>query len=264
MKTKPFFIFLGVAGVCCLHAANADSRIITADGREIKAVQVEVRDNGDLEYLLPGGKTKNRIARGRYRYAQIPKPASITAADQKFREQQWKTSAALYRKAGTDYKLLGWNAYCVRMEAESLNRSGEKDQAVKLLRELHGEREMNPEQAREHALADNLLAGLLIDRKLYSEAEAILDRQIRRDDPDLAFSAYFMKAVILQAQRKRKEAAVLFYQTALLFPADPHRPEALYNAWNLLSELKRPEAAKIGELLKRDHPDSSFAKQVSF
>ena len=264
MKTKLLFTLIGAAGLCGLHSAEGDSRIITADGREIKTVQVEVRDNGDLEYLLPDGKTRNRIARGRYRFAQIPKPASITAADQKFRERQWKSSAALYRKAGEEYTQLGWNVYCIRMEAESLNHSGEKDLAVKLLRELHGEREMNPYQARERALADNLLAELLIDRKAYSEAEAILDRQIRLDDPDLAVSAYLKKAVILQARGKKKEAAIRFYQTALLFPASPRRAEALYHSWSLLSESKSPEATKIGELLKRDHPDSPFAKKVSF
>ena len=263
MKYRMLFSRLGVMGIS-LHGADSDSKIVTADGREIKAVQIEVRNNGDLEYLLPGSKTKNRIPRGRYRYAQIPKPASITAADQKFREQQWKTSAALYRKAGNEYKLLGWKAYCIRMEAESLSHSGEKDQAVGLLRGLRNDREIDPEQNRERALADDLLAELLIGRKLFPEAEAILERQIRLEDPDLAFSAYFKKAVILQAQGKRKEAAMLFYQTALLFPSNPRRAEALYNSWNLLSEQKSPDAVKIGEMLKREYPNSPFAKQVFF
>ena len=264
MNMKLLLPLIGFAGIFCLHSWAGESRIVTSDGSEIKASWIELRSNGDLEYLPPNQKTKKKIARGRYRYAQIPKPASITAADQKFREQQWKTAAALYRKAGTEYKLLGWYAYCVRMEAESLIRSGEKDLAAKLLQSLRSEREINPEQARERALADNLLVDLLIQRKDFAEAESILARQCRLDDPDLAFAAGFKRGVILQGQGKRKEAALQFYQTALLFPGNPRRAEALFNAWSLLSEQKNPDAGKIAELLKRDYPDSVFVKQVSF
>ena len=264
MKMKLLFPILGFAGICCLHAVANDSRIVTADGREIKAVQIEVRSNGDLEYLLPNQKMKKRIARSRCRYAQIPKPASITAADQKFREQQWKTAAALYRKSGAEYKMLGWYAYCVRMEAESLIHTGEKDQAAKLLKNLHNEREIDPERARERALSDNLLADLLIESKQFAEAEEILARQCRLDDPELAFAASYKKAVILQGKGKRKEAALQFYQTALLFPGNPRRAEALFNTWSLLSEQKSPDAGKIADMLKREYPDSVFAKQVSF
>ena len=35
-------------------------------------------------------------------------------------------------------------------------------------------------------------------------------------------------------------------------------------AWSLLAELKAPQAASIGEMLKRDYPDSSYARQVFF
>ena len=244
--------------------ADNDSKIVTIDGRVIKTSKIEQRENGDLEYLSPDGKVKNRIARGRFRYAEVPKPASVTAADQKFREQQWNTAAALYRKAGTDYKLLGWNAYCVRMEAEARVRSGEKDKAVQLLQNLHDEREINPDQSLERAKADNLLADLRIDRKEFAEAEKLLNRQLHLEDPALVFSAYFKKAVILQRQGKRKQAAILFYQTALLFPSSSRRAEALFNTWSILTELKAPDAAKIAAMLKREYPNSPYAKQVFF
>ena len=259
-------IFLGVlltgsSGV--LFGAN-DSRIVTTDGREIKTSKIEADRNGDLEYLSPDGKIKLRIARGRYRYAMIPKPAQVTAADQKFREQQWKSAAALYQTAAQDYKLLGWDVYCIRMEAECLVRSGEKQQAGELLTKLHQERETNPELAAERAMADDLLADLLIDGKKYAEAEKILNRQQRREEPELAFAAHFKKAVILQARGDKRSAALRFYQTALLFPNHPRRAEALFCAWSLLTELKAPQAAQIGEMIKREYPDSSYAKQVFF
>ena len=244
---------------------GADNCVIAAsDGREIKTSRIEARENGDLDYLSSDGKRRNRITRGRYRYAQIPKPAAITEADQKYREQQWKSAAAMFRKAGSDYKLLGWQVYCIRMEADSLFRSGEKAQAEKLLTDLHDLQDSNPFQQREFQLADDFLTDLLIDRKQYDEAEKILDRQLRLSDPNLVFSAFFKKAVILQARGQRQQALRLFYQTALMFPGHPRRAEALYNTWSLMSDLKDPSAPKIAEMLKREYPDSTFAKQLSF
>ena len=264
MKKKYGLIFLlTVLAAGGLSAAN-DSTIVTTDGRVIKTSRIEIRDNEDLEYLSPDGKVKNRIARGRYLYAQIPKPASVTAADQQFRDQQWITAAALYKKAAAEYALLGWGVYCQRMEAESLIRLGEKQQAADLLLKLRSIREPNPGQMQERAVADNLLSDLLIEAKQFDEAEKILARQQLQNDPDLLFSAYFKSALILQGRGRTKEAALRFYQTALLFPKNARRAEALFNAWNLLSELKSPAAGKIGEQLKREYPDSQYAKQVFF
>ena len=150
------------------------------------------------------------------------------------------------------------------MEAESLANSGEKAQAETLLKGLHGNGENNPLQQKERNLADNFLAGLLIERKKYDAAEKILNRQLVLDDPDLVFSAFFKKAEIMQGRGLRKEALRLYYQTVLLFPADPRRAEALYNTWNLMQELKDPRAPKIAEMLKREYPNSPFAKKVFF
>ena len=261
-KCKKMLMFLIVAAGPLFGADNCV--IATSDGREIKTSRIEVRENGDLDYLSPDGKRRNRITRGRYRYAQIPKPAAVTEADQKFREQQWNSAAALFRKAGEAYKLLGWQVYCIRMEADSLSRSGEKIQAEKLLTGLHDLQDNNPFQQRERQLADDFLTDLLIDRKRYDDAEKILDRQLRLSDPNLVFSAFFKKAVILQARGQRKQAVRLFYQTALMFPGHPRRAEALYNTWSLMSDLKDPSAPKIAEMLKREYPDSTFAKQLSF
>ena len=262
-KSKKLFSFLFAAAASTLFGAN-DCIIATTDGRVIKTSRIEVRENGDLDYFQPNGKFSSRIPRNRYRYAQIPKPAAVTAADQKFREQQWISAAALFRKAGNDYKLLGWQVYCIRMEAESLARSGEKGAAEKLLTGLHEIRDNNPHEQRERQLADDFLADLLIDRKQYDQAGKILERQSKLDDPSLVFAAFFKKAVILQGQGLRKQAAKQYYQTALLFPGNTRRAEALYNVWNLLVELKDPGAPKIAEMLKREYPDSPFAKQVFF
>ena len=170
----------------------------------------------------------------------------------------------MYHNAASAYRLLGWEVYCIRMEAESLAKSGEKAQAEKLLTALHGTGENNPRQQKERNLADNFLAELLIDRKQFDAAEKILNRQLVLDDPELVFSAFFKKAEIMQGRGQRKEALRLYYQAVLLFPGNPRRAEALYNTWNLMQELKDPRAGKIAELLKREYPASPLTKKVSF
>jgi len=254
-------VLFGSVFTLALFADN-DCRIVTSDAREIKTSSVTARSNGDLEYLSEDGKLKIRIAKGRYRYAWIPKPVLITEADAKFKEGQWKASAELYQKAGEEYKLLGWDIYCMRMEAESLVRQGEKKEAVKKLETLRNSRLQNPELLTELLCATDLLAELLIEQKKYTEATALLDKLLKSDNPELVFSAFFKKALILQDKGKFRDAALTFYQIALLFPKSPRRAEALYKCWGLLSDLKDPSADKIADLLKKEYPEDAFTRQL--
>lgn len=263
MKTTLPLITLALAfGITGILSGAGDCVIVAADGREIRSDRIKALPNGTLEYLSPDGKRTERLARGRYRYAYVPKPPSVAEADLKFTEQQWSSAAVLYRKAGTEYKWLGWEPYCVRMAADALTRAGEKAQALEALRTLHGSGEASPHTAHDRALADNLLAKLLIEAGQYEEAQKILDAQARLDDPELVFEAYFQSAAVLHDLGKRRDAARLFYQTALLFPQNARRPDALYYAWSLLAELKDPNADKLAEMLKREYPDHSLTQRV--
>ena len=61
---------------------------------------------------------------------------------------------------------------------------------------------------------------------------------------------------------KSKEAALMCLQTVLLFRHAPERPEALAKLYTVLQEMKDPNAAKFGEMLKREYPDSAFTKKL--
>lgn len=267
MKKSLYKIFLLLCGgllplISLWSAAPAEGRIVMSDGRQIHSRSIKLRPQGELEYIAQDGTTVKRISRERYRYAWIPKPAAITQADQKYREAKYKEAAALYKQYSVEFKLLGWEVYCVRMEAHSLAKSGEKLLAMQRLQSLHKIRILNPESREELFLADDLLSDLLIDTRQYNEALLLLQKQIKLDQKDLVFSALFKTAVILQNTNKRLEAAKAFYQTALLFPGHERRTETLYNAWSLFTELKDPTAKKIAEKLKRQYPDDSYTKRI--
>ncbi|MBO5724122.1 MAG: hypothetical protein J6S58_04770, partial [Lentisphaeria bacterium] len=134
--------------------------------------------------------------------------------------------------------------------------------AQKRLKELHKIRILNPESEEELFLADDLLSDLLIDDRKYEEALHLLHKQMKLDQKDLVFSALFKQAVILQNRSKLREAAEMFYRTALLFPGHIRRPEALFNAWSLFTELKNPVAGKIAELMKKQYPDDARTQRI--
>lgn len=239
-----------------------DARIVTSDGKVIKSSSVRVVKNGTLEYLSSDGKTVLQIAREKYRYAWIPKPADITQADQLNKSMKYEEARTLYKKCGADFKLLGWEPYCIRMEAECLAKTGRKPQAEELLKELRKNRILNPEAAEELSMADDLLCELLIDARKYEEALQILRKQITLDQKDLVFAGLFKMAVILQNTDKRRDAAKAFYHIAILFPDHERRPEALYNAWSLFTELKDPVAGRIAQMLKTQYPEDGYTRRI--
>ena len=239
-----------------------EGKIVTPDGKVIKTRSIKLRPQGELEYVAADGTTLKRLSRERYRYAWTPKPAAVTHADQVYKEHKYKEGAALYKQCAVDFKLLGWEIYCIRMEAECLAKSGEKLLAQKRLKELHNIRILNEESREELFLADDLLSDLLIDARQYDDAMQILRKQMKLEQKDLVFSAFFKQAVIKQNLNRRLEAAKSFYRTALLFPTHERRTEALYNAWSLFTELKNPAAEKIAELLKKQYPDDVYTKRI--
>ena len=251
----------------CFFASAApqvapEGKIVTPDGKVIRTRSIKLRPQGELEYVATDGTTVKRISRERYRYAWIPKPAAVTKADQVYKEHKYKEAAVLYRQCAGEFKQLGWEVYCIRMEAESLAKSGEKLLARKRLKELHKIRIVNDESREELFLADDLLSDLLIDARQYEEALQLLRKQMKLDQKDLVFSALFKQAVIKQNRNQRLEAAKAFYRIALLFPGHERRAEVLYNAWSLFTELKNPASGKIAELLKKQYPEDANTKRI--
>ena len=65
------------------QTASAKPVIMTTDGEEIRAAMVELTQSGDFRYAesLKDGSPKLSIRKNRVRWAWIPKPEEITAAD---------------------------------------------------------------------------------------------------------------------------------------------------------------------------------------
>ena len=178
----------------CLLAAAAlpsfaagESLIVTSDGKRINTSSITAKPNGDLEYVSPDSSSlRVRIAKGRYRYAWVPKPADVTEADAKYKSGDYKAAAELYLKAYLNYRNLGWDVYCMMMEADTLDKLG-----MRLLAKVSRSRN------------DELASSAFMKR-----AEILAGRGNRKDAANL----YFQVALLFPKSAKHPEALYRTYE----------------------------------------------------
>ena len=259
MKTLLLLLILGTAGA--LSAAE-ECRIVTSDGKTIKTSAITARANGDLEYVSPESNLKIRISKGRFRYAWIPKPSGITEADAKYTAGDYKNAAELYLKAYLNYRLLGWDLYCLRMEAKALDKIGLRNEALKKLEELRNTRIQNPEQETDYLRAMNDLAELYLLQDNSKEAEKLLDKVIRSKNDELSSGAFLKKGDLLRKNGDEKEALIHYFQVVMLFPKSSRRPEAIFKTWQLLTAMKDTRAQKFADQLRKEYPNDPYAGKL--
>ena len=237
--------------------------IVTSDGRRITTSSVTAKPNGDLEYVSPENSAlRVRIPKGRYRYAWIPKPADVTEADAKYREGDYKSAAELYLKAYLNYRNLGWDIYCMRMEADTLDKLGMTRDAISKLEGIKTARILNPDLENDYQRAMFLLAKLYLKTDNSDGAEQLLGKVSQSRDEELAAAAFLKRAEILAERGNRKDAANLYFQAVLLFPKSKKHPEALYRTWENLKAQNDSRAGKFAERLRTEYPDDPFTKRL--
>ena len=243
--------------------AAGECLIVTSDGKRISTTSVTAKPNGDLEYISPENSSlRVRIPKGRYRYAWVPKPADVAEADAKYKEGDYKTAAELYLKAYLNYRNLGWDVYCMMMEADTLDRLGMTRDAISKLEGIKTARILNPELESDYQRAMFLLASLYLKNDNTEAAEQLLEKISQSRDEELAASSFMKRAEILAERGNRKDAANLFFQVVMLFPKSKKHPEALYRTYENLKAQNDARADKFAERLKTEYPDDPFAKRL--
>ena len=259
MKKSIILAALLGAGAFALQAA--DPCIIKGiDDKDIQADSISAQSSGDLEFVKD--KVKSKVAKGKYKYAWIPKPKEIADADADFKGAKFRESADKYKKAFDTYKYLGWDIYCGVKEAESLYKLDKRDEALARLAEFKDYKLVNPKQERDLLDCYKLNATILIDAGNSAAADPILDEMSKSKDDEISSFAFLRKGDLLYKQNSKKDAVLMYLQTIVLFPKSPSRPEALLKAANTLSELKDPRAVKFSDMLKAEYASDPLVKQL--
>lgn len=247
-------------GTAVLYAAE-DCVIIETSGREMK-VSTITEANGDLTYTTGASAIKSKVLKGKYKYAWIPKPKEISDADAKLAKGDFKEAGDAYQKAFAANKLLGWDVYCTWKEGEALAKQDKTADAVKTLETLKDYKLLNPKLEPDLLNSYKLLSTLYIAQDKYDLASPIIDKLMKSPDDSLASSAFIRKGDILARKNNKKEAALAYFQAALLFPKSSDRPEALFKSAQMLNDLKDTRSAKFADILKAEYPGNEYTKQL--
>jgi TolA-binding protein len=145
---------------------------------------------------------------------------------------------------------------------EALAKLGDKEQALKRLEAFNNYKLLNPKLERDLMEAYKLNATIQIDAGNFSAAEPALEEMSKSKDDDMASFAITRKGDLAYKQDAKRDAVLLYLQTALLFPKSPSRPEALLKAANTLKELKDPRSVRFADMLKADYANDPLVKQL--
>ena len=253
------------------QTASAKPVIMTTDGEEIRAASVELTQSGDFRYAesLKDGSPKLSIRKNRVKWAWIPKPDEVTAADKLLTAKKYDEAAAAFAATAKSFGPLGWEPYSKLRQAEALDAAGKQSEAIKVLETLKD----YPNASPRHNEADLSAAYELLIR-FYANIKAWdkgleLSRKLMYAGDAAAVSALFARGDILSArasetnsQDDRRDAFNAYAQISLIFPKSSRAAEATFRAYQTLTVLNDARAKIFADKLKKDYPKSNYAKQL--
>ena len=240
---------------------------------EYKKIELDEKDSKSMLVTMESG-AKSKVPLNQVEYAWIPKPESVAAADALVTAGDFQKAADAYIAAAAEYKLFGWDPYCRFESAKALKQGKQYDSAIKMFSAISKENFENPNDKKYTKEATLLLGETYLEAGKYSEALNFAQAQSKLEDDVLAGAAYLLRAKIYRMQanaekadaEKQKalltKAAYAYFGAALLFKDATTRPEALFNSWEILKELKDARAEEFAKILRAEYPDNPFTKRL--
>ncbi|OGV52144.1 MAG: hypothetical protein A2017_19790 [Lentisphaerae bacterium GWF2_44_16] len=260
---KFFSLLIAFAAFCAMGQHKEGCYIKKKDGSTISANSITSNAAGDLTYEMGAVKVKSIIKKKDYIFAWIPEPSVLKTADAAMKKKDYDAASKAYLKASEDYKYLGWYVYSIDMYGKTLFELGKKDEAIKALSVLNGYDVKDDKEETPLMEAYRTLASAYIDTAKYKEAELVLKELEKAKNEDMAAYASIAGGDIAMKQGNKKDAALMYLQAVLLFPAtNKERPLALCKAANALKEINHPQAAKYADMLRKEYSSSPYVKEL--
>ena len=263
-------LLLAAVQLSAQSTAAAKPVIMTTDGEEIRAASVELTQSGDYRYAesLKDGSPKLSVRRNRVRWAWIPKPEEITAADKLLTNKKYDEAATTFAGLVKPFGPLGWEPYCKLRQAEALDASGKQSEALKVLETLKDYPNASPRNEADLSAAYELLIKFYANIKAWDKGLELSKKLMYAGDA-AAVSALFARGDILSArasetnsQDDRRDAFNAYAQISLLFPKSSRAAEATFRAYQTLTVLNDARAQLFADKLKKDYPKSDYTKQL--
>lgn len=238
----------------------------------------------DDRYGCKTGQNILPVSKKDIKYIETEKPQVIADADKAFAEEKFAEAAKLYAdaleaknnvpKGAISFKELGWSIYCRYKQAESLQKTGQLDDALKIFVALNSEKAnvANPADMQYVFNAQLQIGETWLAKKDYAQTARIAKELSVNQDPKAGFCGYLLHGKIYRAQAAEKsgeekntllkKAALAFFGAALLFEKEDQRPEALYLSWEMLTELKDVRAESFKKILEEKYPDNPYTKKL--
>ena len=160
------------------------------------------------------------------------------------------------------YKNLGWGVYCLTNRAIALEKIGRSKEAIKLLEFLKTWESTDPALEKDFRVANRFYTDLLIKLKEYKkaaiQAEALLNSS---NDADVFF-ALDRKGNIALLQKDEKRAVQNYLQACFIVGEHPRKAEVLYKTIVLLKKMKDKRWKNLASFLKKQYPNSEYAKKL--
>ena len=255
---KLIFTILAVTAAVTLSARQT---VKLTGQKEVLTVQkLTVNADGSLSYVLNG--TQKTAPANTYDYARIPKPREITEAEKVLQSKDYIKAEKLFQIAFEKYRLLGWGIYCITRRAEALDGAKRLKDALAFLEQLKGYTSLDPEVRNDVLKAKMLYVDLLMKSGDLTNAGIIAESLLSEKSDDAVFFALERKGDIALKKKEKKTAVRNYLQAIFLIPGHQKRPDVLYKTILLLKEMKDKRWEKLAEILKKQHPDSQFAKKI--
>ena len=263
-------LLLAAVQLSAQSAASAKPVIKTTDGEEIRAASVELTQSGDFRYAesLKDGSPKLSIRRNRVRWAWVPKPEEVAAADKLLTNKKYDEAATTFAGLVKSFGPLGWEPYCKLRQAEALDASGKQSEAIKVLETLKDYSNASPRNEADLSAAYELLIKFYANIKAWDKGLELSKKLMYAGDA-AAVNALFARGDILSARASetnslddRRDAFNAYAQISLIFPKSSRAAEATFRAYQTLSVLNDARAQIFADMLKKDYPKSDYAKQL--
>lgn len=235
--------------------------VVSNSGKKSFFSKITQDSSGNLS--VKKGKIARKIKAGTYKYARIPLPSLVKKAAKALRKKEYDKAVPLFKKAYSDYKFLGWDAFCVYGSAQASMGMGKKQDAVQGLLRLKG-KPKDPGNMLYYIKAMRLLAQIYVDESQFDKAKVVLKELGACNDDAVAAFSNNLLGDILMKQGKTKDASLMYLRTVLLFSKknSKERPEALSKVVKILKADKNNNYKKFEKMLRADYPSSKYTKSL--